>query len=691
MSTLEHIRQRPLIIVSVLGFSILLFVLTAVSSPEKLFSDHSTVLKVNGQKIPYDQFSQRSELVRKQFESNNYRNVDNAVIQEQAMQSLISETLLDQEMDRLGITVTGEELGQAMLGDNLPMAVQYIYWQRQQQGLYSGRDLHELAFNPQAYQLDAETAAQFKAEWMDLEKTVVDALKKQKLQNLLAGTLAANNLDAKSLYDDNNNSTDIRYVKVDVSTVPDADVEISDADLKARYEQDKELYRLDNDTYVLNYIVAEVTPSDEDRLEATRAVEDALLKLREMPAGEALAGNNKFVVNHYNTAAKYLPANISGKLESLAQDSVQQLSFYDNKYTLVKFEGTDMVTDSITCDMIALVETANVDSIIDALNNGATLDNLAEGTVLQSQLGQRLSMLNNPQASLYFGQAAEGEYFNKTDITGQPNVLFRLAKKDAPVEAYKISEVTYQLEPSTATVNDTQSRLRAYVANNNTAAAFKDNAIAANFTCLPANVTNASFSVAGVPDTRSLVKWASEAKKGQVSDVYANDDKSMFFAAALADKYDKGYVPMSDAQVAAQTRAKVLRSKKAEKLLADFQGKGNSVDSYASAMKAKVDTTNVTFGKNSITGFMPGDGKAIAIATATPVGQVSGPEATDYSVVVLETIGQNGPAREYDAVNAAAYFDQTQGAQVLMNSLADILRANAKIDNKSLKFFVINQ
>lgn len=691
MSTLEHIRQRPLIIVSVLGFSILLFVLTAVSSPEKLFSDQTTILKVNGQKIPYDQFSQRSELVRKQFESNNYRNVDNAVVQEQAMQSLISETLLDQEMDRLGITVTGEELSQAMLGDNLPMAVQYIYWQRQQQGLYSGRDLYELAYNSQAYQIDAETVAQLKAEWKDLEKTVVDALKKQKLQTLLAGTLAANDLDAKSLYDDNNNSTDIRYVKVDVSTVPDADVEVTDADLKARYEQDKELYRLDDETYVLNYIVAEVTPSDEDRLEATRAVEDALLKLREMPANEALAGNNKFVVNHYNTAAKYLPANISGKLESLAQDSVQQLSFYDNKYTLVKFDGTDMVTDSITCDMIAIVETANVDSIIDALNNGVALEDLAEGTVLQSQLGQRLSMLNNPQASLYFGQAAEGVYFNKPDITGQPNVLFRLAKKDAPVEAYNIAEITYQLEPSTTTINDTQSRLRAYVANNNTAEAFKDNAIAANFTCLPANVTGASFSVAGVPDTRSLVKWASDAKKGQVSDVYSDDDKSMFFAAALADKYAKGYVPMSDSQVSAQTRAKVLRSKKAEKLLADFQGKGNSVDSYASAMNAKIDTTNVTFGKNSITGFMPGDGKAIAIAASTPVGQVAGPEATDYSVVVLEAIGQNGPSREYDAVNAAAYFDQTQGAQVLLNYLADILRANAKIDNKSLKFFVGNK
>ena len=513
-------------------------------------------------------------------------------------------------------------------------------------------------------------------------------LKQQKFQTLVLGALPVNDLDAMAQYEDNNNSTEIRYAKVDVSSISDSDIEVSDADIKAQYDQDKALYLLDDDTYVLSYIVSEVTPSDEDRLEATQAVENALMDLRAMPGTDAVAGNNKFVVNRHNTAAKYLPANLSDKLESLAQDSVQQISFYDNKYTLAKFLGTDMVTDSITFDLVALAETANADSIIELLNNGTPISALPEGTVAQSQEAQRASMLDgNAQIALVFGSAEEGPYFTAPDFTGSDHILFRLAKKDAPVVAYNIAEITYQLEPSTATINDTQSKLRAYVNNNTDAKAFVDNAVAAGYTALPASVTKSSLSVAGVPDTRSLAKWAVNAKNGQVSDVYGDDDKTIFFAGALTNKYDKGYTPLTDPQVEAQTRSKVVRSKKAEKLLADYQGKGTSVDSYAQAMNAKVDTTTVTFGQNYARGFMPGDGKLIAIATEATPGSLTGPAATDYSVVVLEVLNKNAPAREFDAVNDATYFQQTMGTQVLQRNFSQILRANADIDNKIQKFF----
>ena len=53
MSTLESIRQRPVLIISILGVALLLFILTAVDRPQELFSDNHTVVKVDGQKIDY--------------------------------------------------------------------------------------------------------------------------------------------------------------------------------------------------------------------------------------------------------------------------------------------------------------------------------------------------------------------------------------------------------------------------------------------------------------------------------------------------------------------------------------------------------------------------------------------------------------------------------------------------------------
>ncbi|MDE6085648.1 MAG: SurA N-terminal domain-containing protein [Muribaculaceae bacterium] len=688
MSALEQIRKRPALIISILGLALLLFIFTAISNPEKLFSDPSTIAKVDGKKIDYTDFQQRVDQLRSQYEAQGYKNIDNAMLQEQAMQSLIDEQLMNAEMEKLGIVVTPEELGQVMLGQNIPMAIQQLYFQRQQQGLYTGYELHELATNPQAYGLDAQTAAAYKQQWADLVEQVRQMLTQQKFAALLSGALAANDLDAQAQYTENNGSREIRFVKVDASTVSDSDVEVTDSEIRNQYEADKNLYRLDDDAYMISYIMSNVTPSDADRLEATQAVEGALMGMREQPGTKALADNNKFVVTRLNTAEKYLPANIKDKLESLKQDTVQQLSFYDNKYTLAKYLGSDVAVDSISFDIIGIAETANVDSILSALNAGAALADMPEGAIMQSQLDQRVSLLNgNPNINLVLANATVGEYFNAPDYTGTPNMVFRLVSKDAPVPVYSIAEVTYQLEPSAATINDTQSRLRAYVANNSNSKDFAANAVSAGYVAVPATVTNSSLSVNNIADTRALAKWAVNAKRGDVSDVYSNDDKSFFIAAALNNKYDKGYTPFTDTQVNAQSRAKAVRGKKISVLADRFNGKGNSVDQYASAMNAKVDTATVTFGQNYVRGFMPGDGKLIAAVAAAKSGEFAGLVPTDYSVVAFEVIGDNAPEREFDAVNDVTYFQQAQGANSVLRNWNLILRANKSVDNKIQKFF----
>ena len=657
-------------------------------NPFSSFEDRDTVVSVNGNKIKYHEFQTRQDEIRQQYESRKM-NVDHAIIEENAIESLVMDQLMNASIADAGITVTGDELSKAMLGDNIPMAVQQLYWQRQQAGLPAGRELYDIVKNPAAYQLDPETAQAMTASWMELEDQVTKMLSQQKYQNLIVGALPVNDLDAMAQYEDNNNSTEIRYAKVDALTIADADVEISDDDLKNQYNEDKNLYKLNEDTYVLSYIVTDVVPSDKDRLEATQAVEDALMNLRETPGTEAVAGNNKFVVSRYNTAAKYLPSNLSARLDSLEKNNVQQISFYDNKYTLAKFNGTDLVVDSVTVDLIALMPTVDADSIISLLNNGTALESLGDSIVAQSQLGQRASLLNgNSEISLIFSNAEEGKYFNAPDFTqGDPHYVFRLARKDAPVVAYNIAEITYQLEPSTTTVNDTQSKLRAYVTENNDAQKFVDNAVAAGYVALPASVTKGSLSVGNITGSRALAKWAVNADKGEVSEVYGDDDKSHFFAAVLTNIYDNGFTPLSDPVVSAQVRAKVARDKKTEKLLADYQGKGTSVDTYAQAMNARVDSTVVTFGQNDPRGFMPGDGKFIAIATEAKPGELTGPVATDYSVVVFEVIKENAPTREFDAVNDASYFERSLGSQLLLRNFPMILRANADVDNRIQKFY----
>ena len=116
MSTLEQIRQRPILIISILGLALLLFILTAIDRPGELFTDNHTVAKVDGEKIDYMDFQKRVEQQQEQLQQRGYTNVDAAQVQEYVLQQMLNETLMHKEFERLGLQVTDKELSEAMLG-----------------------------------------------------------------------------------------------------------------------------------------------------------------------------------------------------------------------------------------------------------------------------------------------------------------------------------------------------------------------------------------------------------------------------------------------------------------------------------------------------------------------------------------------------------------------------------------------
>lgn len=686
MSALEQIRKRPGLIISILGLALLLFIFTAISNPEKLFTDPTTVAKVDGKKIDYQKLQRRVEQQREQMQQQGYGNVDANMLQERMMQQLVAEAIMENELEALGITVTDEELSSAMLGET---TIPYVRQSLMQMGIPSSDMLHDYAFNPTQNGIEPEQAQQLKAMWLDLENRTEEMLKQQKFGNLMMGALVANKLDAQSMYDDNALTQSIRYAKVDAMTLPDAEFEVSDAEINERYNKDKNQFGLSDDQYMINYILVDVTPSDADQLAATQEVENAIMGLKEHEGTEAVSGNLNFVVNRHNTSEAKLPANLSKSLDKLKEEQVMQLSFYDNVYTIAKLLGESVATDSINVDFIILDEKVNVDSALTALNAGLPVDSLG-AKVASSQMAQEVSLLDPAYAQFVsvLGEAETGKYFAPGEASGFNNaVVFHVNSKKAPVKVYDVAEITYHLEPSNATINDTNEKLRGFVAENPTAAKFIESAAAAGYTAIPASVTGSSLSVNGISDTRALAKWAANASKGEVSPIYTNDDNSHFIVGALRDIYDGGYTPATDKQVRDLLTSKIRNEKKVAKLMADYQGKGKTIDEYAAVMNVKVDTTTVTFGQNFVRNFMPGDSKLIAAVAEAPQGQVEGPVATDYSVVVFEVFGSDKQGRQFDFDNDSKYFEQSQGASVLLRNFNEILLGNKKVDNRIQKFF----
>lgn len=683
MSALEQIRQRPILIISILGIALLLFILTAVDRPGELFSDNHTVAEVGGKKIDYMEFQRRVEQQSEQMRNQGYANIDNARIQTMVLQQMINEALLTQEFEDLGLVVTDNELSKAMIGETPhPMVSRMV----QQWGFPSVQVLYDYAYNPQKYGLDPAQSQQLQQAWQSLEQDTEKMLLSQKFSSLFTGALPANKLDAKAYYDDNATTSTIAYVRKDYSTLADDDFKPTDADIEAIYNEEKNRFRIDENQFVIDYITVDIVPSKADLDLAAADVNKALAELKTTEGTEALAGNSKFYVNRVSSPKSKLAPALSRALDKLTADTVAQVSFFDNKYTLAKLLSVTEDTDSVLLDMAVFAEGAAADSVLNSLNTGAKPADLGEKLIAQSQDSVWVSLVD-PQLALVkddIANAQTGTYFISKN---NPGVAMKVRSRKAPVAVYEIAEITYDVIPSSATVNKLNSDFRKFLETNNTPEKFAAEAPKAGYNVMEGLVTPSTLSVNNLPESRNAAKWTIDNKKGNVSGVFTDDSDSRLMAVAIKEVFKGDYIPSSYSRVRTYLEDKARNRMKGEKLVADFKGKASNVAGFASLMKATVDTTQVTFGQPMVRNFPPYESALNANVAVAKKGQFVGPVALNNSVVVFEVVNVNNQGRPFDFQNDAMVFNQREGATALQNSMSGILLGNKKVKNRIQKFY----
>lgn len=285
-----------------------------------------------------------------QYQQQGYKQ-DPAVTQQQVLNQMIQEMLLNNEMEELGITVTNKELSQAMLGQNaLPAMVQFA----NQFGVQTPDQLHDIAFNPAKYNIPAEQASQLQAMWMNQEKQIDELLRMQKLGNLFTGAITANALDAKALYDENATTTHIAYAKKDYASLANDQFPVSASEIKDMWSKEKNGYRLDEETRLVNYITVNIAPSAEDNIAAQQAVEEAIANLKATPGTEGVSNDFNFNVERISQpASRITNAQLKSFATSTAVDSVSIVSYTNNVYTIGKLLGSKVEVDSVNVDMLA--------------------------------------------------------------------------------------------------------------------------------------------------------------------------------------------------------------------------------------------------------------------------------------------------------------------------------------------------
>ncbi len=688
MATLEKIRSKSVLLVSVIGFALFLFIITLVDNPLALFQDTTTIAKVGNHKIEITDFQKRYEVQSQQMQQSGEKQ-DAAMLQQQVLSQMIQESLFNEEMEKLGIVVTDSELTNAMLGANaLGSMIQFA----RQMGFETPDQFHDLAFNPTKYQLPVEQAQQLQQMWIAQETEIENILKYQKLGDLFNGTLVANKLDAEALYNENASTTQIAYAKKDFSAIADDKYEVTDADINVLWAENKGQYKLDDETRVVKYIAVNINPSQDDNIAAQQLVEQAVADLKANPGAEGLSGNVNFVVEH-KSAPVYRINNAQLKqfVTSAANGDAAMTSYLSNEYTIAKLIDVKNENDSINIDMLAFQgDAAQVDSLLKKLNSGVAFAEVAQTPGVQGSQENFWASLVAEQSNSAIKEklisAPKGTFF-VGDSTQNMMMIYRVNELKAPVQVYNYVTATYKVEPSTATYNKLNGDLKKFLEATKTADDFTaEKAAEAGFQVFPAYITSSSPMLGNINESRDAVSWVMDGDKGAVSDIFVDEQGKRLLAVAIEDIYTD-YVPATDNDVKQDLTRKARNNKKAADLIAQYEGKAKTVAEFAALMETQVDSTDVTFGQMFIPRIGAGEGVLTGKVMASQPNQVVGPLQANNSVIVYEVVNVNNENRPYNYEESAQTFGRTLGAQALSSRIFEILSNGKDIDNRMLKFY----
>ncbi len=688
MATLEKIRSKSVLLLVIIGAALLAFIIgDFFTSGRTFFGTGTTIAKVGDQKVDVQEFQRRVQEEAQQAQARGMK-VDNAVLQQQVLNSMIAEKLFDQEIKDLGLVVTDQELTEMMVGKNS----QYVDRMVQQDGMPDAATLHDMAYNPTKYGMQQAQAQQLQQYWVSLERNIERMLLQQKFQNLFAGTLVANDLDAKALYDDNAATAHIIYAKKDYSSLKDEDFEVSESDINSIYNDEKNRYVLSEPQRVVNYIAVNIVPSEADVLAGQKKVEDAIVALNSQPEIQGLSEMPEFVVERAKMSQTDVDkqARLKAALDSLSVGRATLVAKNGDDYSITKLLGKTQEVDRIKLDFLAVQGTkAQVDSLVNLLNSGASLDSVAASPlVAQSQKDMEVSLIDANYAPLkeVVADRPTGLYFTP-DTIAEGGRIFRVSERTAPVTVYELANVSFTTEPSNATINELESSLQQYITTNKNSKEFIENAQEAGYTTFPAVVSASTPMVGNLNESHSAVAWAMDAKKGEVSPIFGDIQTGRFLAVALSDIYDGGYTPVRDSQIHTILETRARNDKKAAKLIADYQGKANDVAGYAKLMGAQVDTTTVNFGQYMVPGLGMNESAVLGKVANASKGALVGPMKANNSVIVFQVTEIDNEGRPFNVEESSIRYAQQRGAARMMNVLDRILIGNQKVKNNMNTFY----
>ena len=712
MATLQKIRSKGPLLVIVIGLALFAFI---AGDAWKVLQPHQgkqDVGEVNGEVLSAQDYQKMvdelSEVIKLTNGLNSLTEDQLNNVKDQVWQSYVNNKLIAEQAEKLGLKVTDAEIQSIIDQGTHPLLMQTPF-RNPQTGMFDKDMLKRFLVdyaNLNASQMAAQYVEYYQkmgAFWQFVEKTLAQSTLAEKYQNLVTKSLISNPVAAEDAFNSRTEQSDLLLAGVPYSSINDSTVQVSDSEIKDRYNEKKEQFKQLVETRDIRYIDVKVVPSDADRKAVEKEVTEYSNQLASTTADfGTFVRSTGSSVNYSDVpvSKSVFPADVASRLDSTNVNEVYGPYYNqtDDSFNAFKLLAKVSSPDSIQFRQIQVYADTEektktlADSIYNALKGGADFAAVAkiygqtgEATWVNAQSweGSELDADNSKFINTLLNQPVN-ELANLN--MGQANLILQVMNKKSMQTKYKVAVVKREVEFSKETYNAAYNKFSQFVAQNTTIDSMVKNAEESGYTLMPrTDLSSAEHYVGGVRSTREALKWIFAAKPGEVSPLYECGENDHLMVVALDKIHEAGYRDINS--VAEMLRAEIRRDKKAEKIMEEMK-KYNSIAQVKGMKDAVSDSVkHVTFSAPAYISVTRSSEPVIgAVAAKTAANKVSAPIKGNGGVYMIQVYAKEKGSEKFDAKQEETTLTN-MAVRIAGNQLINDLYQKAKVVDQRYLFF----
>jgi peptidyl-prolyl cis-trans isomerase D len=588
MAVIGKIRKHSGFLVAIIGISILGFVIQDMSRNSNSTPPFAVV---NGKDVRYEDFQVRVDELTKRYQQAQGTDIsltpeDREQIEVMAWQQLLNEIILENSYNKLGITVSVEEMNDMYYGTFVSPYVRNMFTDPST-GIFNSQQVLNIIQNfDQLSPEDRKTLS-------DVEKVVKSERQREKYLSLLYKSYYVPSEFAKAVAGKQMDSRTSEYVMLNYADMQDPAV--NESDYKKFYNKNKYMFQQAEETRTIDFVAFNVIPTAEDMEDIEKTVEEFYEELKSKPAAEVQDFVNSVSTVRFDSIYKKRSEIYPGwdsALFSSAAGTTLAPKRMRTSYQMARILDIQMRPDSLHAEHILIAYQGTG-------NNNVTRTK-DEAKHLADSLLSVVRRFNSQQAftsiaAQYSDDPSAGQ--NGGDLGWMPEGAFIKAFNDAMLRgatgSYTVVETPYgyhvlYVAGKTSPVKKVLAALVSVPieATNKTDKAVYAEASKFNAECKSIDMMDSlarkygqfkrsasetplmASSLAGLQQAREIVRWAynKQTKAGNMASQIFSIDNDVYVVAALRDINKKGYMSLEQAKQLPAVTYAVVRDKKAELL-----------------------------------------------------------------------------------------------------------------------------